>query len=79
MSSKEIVPGDIAFLKSAVKIPFDGVLLEGSMLINECALTGESVPVVKKNIESAKPDKNSLIYEGTLLIQVNAKKKIKQF
>jgi P-type E1-E2 ATPase len=34
------VPGDIVFLKEPIKIPFDGVLLEGSVLINECALTG---------------------------------------
>ena len=48
VSSKELVPGDIVFLKDQIKIPFDGVLLECEALINECALTGESVPVLKK-------------------------------
>lgn len=48
ISSFEVVPGDIVFLKNPIKIPFEGVILEGSALINECALTGESVPVVKK-------------------------------
>ncbi len=48
ISSIDVVPGDIVFLKDAIKIPFEGVILEGSALINECALTGESVPVVKK-------------------------------
>ena len=48
VSSKELVPGDIVFLKNQIKIPFDGVLLECEALINECALTGESVPVLKK-------------------------------
>ncbi len=43
-----MVPGDIVFLKDPIKIPFEGIILEGSALINECALTGESVPVVKK-------------------------------
>jgi P-type E1-E2 ATPase len=43
-----VVPGDIIFLKDAIKIPFEAIVLEGSVLINECALTGESVPVVKK-------------------------------
>ena len=33
-SSLDLVPGDIVFLKEAIKIPFDGVVLEGSMLIN---------------------------------------------
>lgn len=49
ISSVDVVPGDIVFLKDPIKIPFEGVILEGSALINECALTGESVPVVKKS------------------------------
>ena len=44
----EVVPGDIVFLKDSVKVPFGGIILEGSALMNECALTGESMPVVKK-------------------------------
>ena len=48
VSSLDLVPGDVVFLKSPIKIPFEGIILEGSALINECALTGESVPIVKK-------------------------------
>lgn len=48
ISSFDVVPGDIVFLKDPIKIPFEGIIIEGSALINECALTGESVPVVKK-------------------------------
>jgi P-type E1-E2 ATPase len=48
ISSLDVVPGDIVFLKKPIKLPFEAILLEGSALINECALTGESVPVVKK-------------------------------
>lgn len=48
VSSLDLVPGDVVFLKNPIKIPFEGIILEGSALINECALTGESVPVVKK-------------------------------
>jgi P-type E1-E2 ATPase len=40
ISSIDVVPGDIVFLKEAIKIPFEGIILEGSALINECALTG---------------------------------------
>lgn len=40
VSSVDIVPGDIAFIKGVMKLPFDGLLLGGSVLINECALTG---------------------------------------
>lgn len=86
VSSVDIVPGDIVFLKEAIKIPFEGVILEGSALINECALTGESVPVVKKadvmeNYQADKHplDKSGFVYEGTTIIQVNSKKKMSQF
>jgi cation-transporting P-type ATPase 13A2 len=48
VSSLDLVPGDVVFLKNPIKIPFEGIILEGSALINECALTGESVPIVKK-------------------------------
>lgn len=50
-SSIDLVPGDIVFIKKAVKLPYDGVLLGGSVLINESALTGESVPIVKKGVD----------------------------
>lgn len=40
ISSVDVVPGDIVFLKDAIKLPFEGIILEGSALINECALTG---------------------------------------
>lgn len=33
-SSREIVPGDIVFLREAIKIPFDGILIQGSILVN---------------------------------------------
>lgn len=48
LSSTQLAPGDIIFLKKQIKIPFDGIILEGEALINECALTGESVPILKK-------------------------------
>jgi len=57
-------------------LPFDGVLLGGSVLMNESALTGESVPIVKKAIDrqqfqqSQSLDKSSLIFEGTELVQI---------
>ena len=86
ISSVDVVPGDIVFLKDPIKLPFEGVILEGSALINQCALTGESVPIVKKadvfekykdlNVEL---DKSAYVYEGTTIIQVNMKKKMNKF
>ena len=86
VSSVDIVPADIVFLKDPIKIPFEGVILEGNALINECALTGESVPVVKKadlmdNYRSKEQsiDKSALVFEGTTIVQVNSKKRMTQF
>lgn len=69
ISSLDVVPGDVIFLRDPIKIPFEGIILEGSALINECALTGESVPVVKKadrldrvNSNPSKVDKNAFVY-----------------
>ena len=33
-SSKYAVPGDIIFLKNSMKMPFDGILLHGTILAN---------------------------------------------
>lgn len=81
ISSTQLVPGDIVFLKNQIKIPFDGVLLECEALINECALTGESVPILKKpeSVSKASDLKASYIYEGTSLIQIGNKKKTIKF
>ena len=80
------MPGDVVFLKDPIKIPFEGIILEGSALINECALTGESVPIVKKadrldkvHSNPGKVDKNSLIFEGTTIVQVSDKKKMSKY
>jgi len=47
ISSSDLVPGDILFLKEDSSVPCDGILLDGNILINEASLTGESVPVLK--------------------------------
>ena len=55
---KEVVPGDIIFLKQGDKIPADGTLVSvNRFYTNEAVLTGESVPVEKKA--------NEKIYMGT--------------
>jgi len=34
ISSLDVVPGDIVFMKDPIKIPFEAIILEGSALIN---------------------------------------------
>lgn len=46
---EEVVPGDIVVVRPGEKIPVDGILMEGHAVIDESMLTGESLPVEKKN------------------------------
>ena len=44
MDPEEVAVGDTITVKAGEKIPLDGLVLEGSSLVNTSALTGESVP-----------------------------------
>lgn len=45
---EDILPGNIIILRAGNRIPVDGILLSGSATVDESAITGESVPVDKK-------------------------------
>ncbi len=45
---EQVILGDIFIVRPGESIPVDGVILEGHSAINESALTGESIPVDKK-------------------------------
>ena len=50
INAEEIVPGDIVFTEAGDMIPADGKIYRSAqLLIDESALTGESVPVEKKD------------------------------
>jgi Mg2+-importing ATPase len=58
----EVVPGDVVLLKAGSSVPGDGRILESEgLLVDEAALTGESVPVEK----GPRPGKQGALYAGT--------------
>ena len=72
ISSSHVVPGDVVLLQSGDKVPADLRLVSlRELQIDESALTGESLPVVKE--ESLLPpdtvlaDRRNLAYSGTLV------------
>ncbi|MBB1565044.1 cation-transporting P-type ATPase [Candidatus Gracilibacteria bacterium] len=68
---KNIVPDDIIILAEGDKVPADGVLLEvHSLQISEAALTGESVPVKKK--QEDKVAMGTAVVKGSGVMKVTA-------
>ncbi len=49
LSSMELVPGDVLLLPTAGghTMECDAVLIEGTCVVNESMLTGESIPITK--------------------------------
>ena len=49
MSSVELVPGDVVLLATSggYMMECDAILVEGSAVVNESMLTGESIPITK--------------------------------
>ncbi len=48
ISYEKIVLGDVICIKEGTRLPCDGVVLEGAALLDQSAITGESIPVEKK-------------------------------
>ena len=70
--SRELVPGDVILLEAGDRIPADARLFEVANLnVDEAALTGESVPVIK----SVEPlpeatyiaDRRNMVFSGTIV------------
>ena len=72
VSSSELVPGDLVLLSSGDKVSADLRLIEvRDLLVDESALTGESVPVQKQSqaleADAALADRTNMAYTGSLV------------
>jgi len=48
IQSKDVRIGETVGIKPGMKVPLDGIIVKGSSYLDESAITGESVPVFKK-------------------------------
>lgn len=66
IKTSELVPGDIVAVPTFnTVLQFDGVLINGNVIVNESMLTGESVPVTKTPLplkDKLKPGSQEQIY-----------------
>lgn len=47
VDTEEVVEGDIVVTRPGERIPVDGIVIEGTSIVDESMLTGESIPVEK--------------------------------
>ncbi len=69
--AEQLKVGDLFLVKPGEAIATDGIIIRGSSSINEASVTGESIPVEKK--EGMKVFASTFNEEGALEIQVTAK------
>lgn len=48
VSIRKVLPGDILIVKAGMKVPTDGLIVEGHANLDEALVTGESMPVHRK-------------------------------
>lgn len=65
----DIVVGDIVILEAGDEVPADGIVLEGSLQVNESSLNGE-MKEIPKDINS-KIYRSSVVYSGRAYMLVN--------
>ncbi len=72
VATDDIEVGDTMIVKPGQKLAMDGIVTKGTSTINQAAITGESVPVLKS--------KNDEVYAGTLneegLLEVKVTKRV---
>lgn len=80
ISTEDTVKDDIIIIRPGERIPVDGVIIEGSSIVDESAITGESIPISKNigddvisatiNIQGSFKFKATRVGEDTTLAQI---------
>lgn len=76
IDSSQIANGDIVEILPNSTVPCDLLLLEGSCIVNESSLTGESIPILKTSIPRHEEDlfrkeihEKYILFNGTKVLQ----------
>ncbi|KAH3672003.1 hypothetical protein WICMUC_004510 [Wickerhamomyces mucosus] len=84
IETTDLLPGDLVSINRTgddSAIPCDLILVDGSAIVNEAMLSGESTPLLKEsiklrpgheNLQLDGVDKNSILHGGTKALQVTA-------
>ena len=67
IDTSEVVVGDIVILETGDKIPADGILLKGSLSVDESILNGESKESKKESYQKGSIKNNYQLYRGTTI------------
>ena len=70
MKHRQLQPGDEIIVRSGNMVPLDGTVIEGEAMVNQAALTGESMPVRK--IAGATVYAGTVVEEGECVFAANA-------
>ena len=78
INAEELVPGDLVFLEAGDMVPADGMVFRASQLqVDEAALTGESLPVEKKEGQvdegTTLAERTNMVYKGTFITKGNTR------
>lgn len=69
VKNEEIVVGDIIYLESGEVIPADGIIISGSIGVDESSINGEAKEVIKQS--------NDLVLKGSVVLSNQAIMKVK--
>lgn len=68
INTEDLVPGDVFRLQNNTVLPCDCLIISGQAMVDECTLTGESIPVKKfQPIQAV--NANNYMFHGNTLIQ----------
>ena len=79
VDSREVVPGDVVRLGAGAHVPCDLIVVEGTCVVDESSLTGESMPCVKSAAPSSptpydvrQPIPRHTLFSGTTIKQAGS-------